>query len=180
MAIFSSFLKQSRTALFVEFLALSVFIAWGDIVTGYEVSFGIFYTLPLIFTVWYCGRWPGFFLSLVIAFMRHWVDIITRHPYSHHWIHVWNESMRFAYMLLIWHGAAVVRSQLESERRQVKNLQGILPICTSCKRIRGKDGYWTEIDSYLRMNSLGEPSAKLCPECSMRYFANQEMRPAAG
>ena len=177
MGLYHRFLDQPKSVLFIEFLLVTIFIALGDCATGYEVSFGLFYTLPLIFTVWYCGRWPGLALGIFTMALRHAVDVITKHPYSHYWIHVWNDGIRVGYMLLIWHGAAITRIKLDRERSQVKTLQGILPICTNCKRIRGKDGYWTEIDSYLRLNSLAEPSAKLCPECSLRHFTEQ-MRPA--
>jgi len=177
MRISDRFIQQSKPALFVEFLVVVLLIAFADYLTGYEVSVGVFYTVPVILAVWFCGKWPGLIMAVLTIAVRHGVDLANRHPFPHPWVHAWNDGIRFANLLLILYGTVAAKFQIEAGRNQIKSLQGILPICTSCKRIRGKDGYWTEIDSYLRAHSLGEPSPKLCPECSMRHFAENKILP---
>ncbi len=47
----------------------------------------------------------------------------------------------------------------------VKTLHGLLPICAGCKRIRNDDGYWSQVESYLKANSEAEFTHGICPEC---------------
>ena len=45
-------------------------------------------------------------------------------------------------------------------------LQGMLPVCTSCKKVRDPRGYWNELESYLRTCAAAEVQESLCPDCS--------------
>ena len=62
---------------------------------------------------------------------------------------------------------ALVRetSAVEEAIAQVQRLRGMLRICSSCKRIRDDDGYWSEIEAYLEQHSEAELSHALCPDC---------------
>ena len=59
---------------------------------------------------------------------------------------------------------------LESAMANIKVLKGLLPICASCKNIRGDDGYWNQIEVYLRENSDLDFSHGICPECAARLY----------
>ncbi len=52
----------------------------------------------------------------------------------------------------------------------VKTLQGLLPICSSCKKIRDDDGYWHQVEEYLREHSELDFSHGLCPDCMKKLF----------
>ena len=52
----------------------------------------------------------------------------------------------------------------------VKTLSGLLPICASCKKIRDDQGYWTQIESYIRDHSEAEFSHGVCPDCAERLY----------
>ena len=60
--------------------------------------------------------------------------------------------------------------ELELALGEVKTLRGLLPICAWCKRIRDDDGYWKQIESYIRDHSEVEFSHGLCPECEKKFF----------
>jgi len=51
---------------------------------------------------------------------------------------------------------------------EIKVLRGILPICASCKRIRGDGGQWEAVESYVREHSQAEFTHGLCPDCAKR------------
>ncbi len=53
---------------------------------------------------------------------------------------------------------------------QVKKLSGLLPICASCKKIRDDQGYWQQIEAYIRDHSEAEFSHSICPECARRLY----------
>ncbi len=53
---------------------------------------------------------------------------------------------------------------------QIKTLSGMLPICSSCKRIRDDQGYWNQIESYVEQHSEAEFSHGICPECAKKIY----------
>jgi len=66
------------------------------------------------------------------------------------------------------------RNRLVSELRhalsEVRILGGLLPICSSCKKIRDDKGYWNQIESYIRDHSEAEFSHSICPECVKKLY----------
>lgn len=56
-------------------------------------------------------------------------------------------------------------SDLEKALTEVKRLQGLLPICSYCKKIRDDQNYWTDVESYLERFSDAEFSHGVCPDC---------------
>lgn len=60
--------------------------------------------------------------------------------------------------------------KLQETLSQVKKLSGFLPICASCKKIRDDEGYWNQIESYIRDRSEAEFSHSICPECAKRLY----------
>ena len=60
--------------------------------------------------------------------------------------------------------------ELKNALEQVKQLSGMLPICSSCKKIRDDKGYWNQIESYIRDHSEAEFSHGICPECSKKLY----------
>ena len=62
---------------------------------------------------------------------------------------------------------------LENQQKalnEVKLLQGLLPICSSCKKVKTSDGYWTAIDEYLSTHRLIDVSHGLCDECLLKIY----------
>jgi PAS domain S-box-containing protein len=73
------------------------------------------------------------------------------------------------------------RKQMEAERerlirelrqalQEVKRLEGILPTCAYCKRIRDDEGEWHQFELYIRDRSAAEFSHGICPECADIHF----------
>jgi hypothetical protein len=53
--------------------------------------------------------------------------------------------------------------------RKIKILEGFLPICANCKKIRNQD-QWEQIEKYISENSLARFSHSLCPECLEKLY----------
>ena len=45
-------------------------------------------------------------------------------------------------------------------------LQGMLPVCTTCKKVRDPQGYWSELETYLRDRASAKVEEALCPDCA--------------
>ena len=64
-------------------------------------------------------------------------------------------------------------SRLEEALARVKQLQGLLPICSYCKRIRDDRNYWQQVESYLGAHADVQFSHSYCPECFERHVRPQ-------
>ncbi|MEE9914153.1 MAG: PAS domain-containing protein [Deltaproteobacteria bacterium] len=62
--------------------------------------------------------------------------------------------------------------ELQQAMKKVKTLSGMLPICSSCKKIRDDQGYWNQIESYISDHSGAEFSHGICPECAKKLYPN--------
>lgn len=56
-------------------------------------------------------------------------------------------------------------NELQDALRNVQILQGLLPICSCCKRIRNDNGYWQQVEEYFMRHSKTKFSHGICPEC---------------
>jgi phosphoserine phosphatase RsbU/P len=55
--------------------------------------------------------------------------------------------------------------ELETALSRVKQLQGLLPICSYCKKIRSDHDYWEQVDTYITKHSEVAFSHSICPAC---------------
>lgn len=63
--------------------------------------------------------------------------------------------------------------ELETALKEVKRLNGLLPICASCKKIRDDSGYWRQVERYLEEYSEARFSHGMCPECSETLYGDK-------
>ena len=71
-------------------------------------------------------------------------------------------------------------SQLQAALDNVKQLHGLLPICSYCKRIRADDRYWQQVESYIAERSDAQFSHSICPPCFARLEAELDAASATG
>ncbi len=56
--------------------------------------------------------------------------------------------------------------ELENALEKIRTLKGLLPICAKCKKIRDDQGYWLQVEDYIRRHSKADFSHGLCPDCA--------------
>ena len=61
--------------------------------------------------------------------------------------------------------------ELQTALSNVKQLRGLLPICSYCKRIRGDDQYWQQVEGYIAEHSDAQFSHGICPPCYEKVSA---------
>lgn len=59
--------------------------------------------------------------------------------------------------------------ELEKALTQVRRLEGLLPICSYCKRIRNEQDYWERVDAYISQHANVRFSHNICPECYEKH-----------
>jgi len=62
--------------------------------------------------------------------------------------------------------------ELQDALAEIKTLRGIIPICSSCKKIRDDEGYWEQVEVYVRDRSEAEFSHSICPECAKKLYGD--------
>ena len=60
--------------------------------------------------------------------------------------------------------------QLETALNDVRTLKGFIPICASCKKVRDDEGYWSQIEEYVRDRSEAEFTHGICPDCMKKMY----------
>jgi len=60
--------------------------------------------------------------------------------------------------------------ELQQALSEIKTLQGFLPICANCKKIRDDEGYWQQIEKYVEERSDARFSHGICPECAKKLY----------
>jgi len=58
-----------------------------------------------------------------------------------------------------------LNSELETALKEVKQLSGLLPICSHCKKICDEEGSWKQMEVYIDEHSEARFSHGICPEC---------------
>ncbi|HSR11148.1 MAG TPA: hypothetical protein VLS90_06855 [Thermodesulfobacteriota bacterium] len=61
-------------------------------------------------------------------------------------------------------------AELQDAMARVKTLSGLLPICSSCKKIRDDRGYWNQLEAYLLDHSEAKFTHSFCPECMKNLY----------
>ncbi len=140
-----------------------------DFATGYELSFSVFYTIPVGIGAWYAGKRLGYLVCLMSAMTWFAADETLGHQYTHPIIPFWNAGVRLGFFAIIAFLLDRLRRSLEVQTvlAQEGALTGIMNARTfrkACNGVfqpasrRGRSlalGY-LDLDGFKRLNdSLG-------------------------
>lgn len=92
--------KLGRFAI-VFSLILLLLVAMLDSLTGYELSFSLFYLLPVVVVTWHKGSRWGLFFALLAGLVWYQVDARTGYAYSNPFIIYWNAAIRFCFFGIV-------------------------------------------------------------------------------
>ena len=67
-------------------------------------------------------------------------------------------------------------NNLQEALTRVKTLNGLLPICSCCKKIRDDQGYWHQVEIYVRDHSGADFSHGICPDCISTHYPEYDRR----
>jgi PAS domain S-box-containing protein len=65
---------------------------------------------------------------------------------------------------------ADLNARLQESLDHIKTLSGLLPICANCKKIRNDQGYWEQVETYIKQHSDAEFTHGLCPDCLKELY----------
>lgn len=119
--------KQTVPFSLIFGLALVISLGVIDKITGPEISFSIFYLLPIIFVTWLSNKWIGILISIASAITWLLADLMSGQTYSHWLIPYWNAFMRLGFFMIIIYILLRLKSALELEKMfsRIDSLTGV-------------------------------------------------------
>lgn len=159
-------LYRVETRFFCIFIAVIVLLV--DYITGVHIRFPIFYVLPVAMAAWQEDAKLAYVFSMLLPLARVCFNFFWRTPnFSPVMINAPVIMLALAYYGYLIHGIALHKKALES---RVRVLEGILPICASCKRIRNEKGEYEQVENYVSEHSDVSFSHTICPECGKKLY----------
>jgi hypothetical protein len=80
------------------------------------------------------------------------------------------ESVDTGVDIIILVGFATLIHKTLLQRRQIRVLEGMLPICSFCKRIRDEDGQWRQLEAFITERSAALFSHTFCEQCGRTHY----------
>lgn len=111
---------SERSTFFLVVLGLASILVLGvvDYLTGPEISFSVFYLLPISLITWLLGKRGGMAMSVAGAASWFAADWLTGHIYVHSAIPYWNATVRLGFFFIVTH----ILSGLKSSRERQEEL----------------------------------------------------------
>lgn len=144
MKLFPFLNRGSRGFFFVMGTLLTILIALVDFLTGVEISFSIFYLIPVGLVSWYVGRTPGIVFAVIAAMAWFWADVAPGHVYASPEIPYWNAAVRFGIFLVVSfvltqrknaeQRVTTMMRKLEDQNRQITVLEQAGHLLQACSQ----------------------------------------------
>jgi hypothetical protein len=149
-------------------LAVALVVLGLDYYTGRAVQFPIAYVIPVGLAAWKRKWVPAYGMTVLLPALR----LLFHIP--------WHEASVLAFesinlpitaLSLAFYVYLIGRTSRQTQelQRKVRKLEGILPICAACKRIRNEDGVYEPMERYISARSEASFTHGLCPECLPKY-----------
>jgi hypothetical protein len=160
--------KAGGIVLAVAFLSVT-----SSVVLSWTTMYGHWWAISLlavILVAWRWGSWTGLLaaaaitaLSTTLMFLvRSDPRVIARDNLGY---------LAMAGFIAVCVGVAGnLLRRLRLANEEIKRLQGLLPICASCKKIRDEEGSWHQLEAFIVNHSEARFTHGYCPECAHRLF----------
>jgi len=163
----------TNTKLFPAYwCALGLLILIGDYLSGPTIQFPILYLVPVALASWHNGKWWGLGFAVVMPCIRLYfymtVWTVSLEPLDS----VLNTMIRMT--ILTTFAFLIDRTAWQTRKlsQRVRVLEGILPVCSFCKKIRDQQGQWHSMERFITERSEAQFSHGFCPECGERHYGD--------
>lgn len=120
--------RLPKWSVFVLSALLVLVLGLLDYLTGEEISFSIFYLLPVSLTAWYVDTNAGVLLGIASAAAWFIADMTTAQTYSNIAIPIWNAVVRLGFFLIVVFAIAVIKGAYTKEQdlARMDSLTGVV------------------------------------------------------
>jgi hypothetical protein len=137
-----------------------------DYATGPNPQAPFLYFFPVALAAWYSGRTPALLLSLVMPLMHFLFIRNLASNLGGPEVLAVQTVLRAVLIGLLGVWLARLAEHERAIETRVQQLEGLLSICSFCKKIRNQDGEWEVLERFISTRSQAEFSHAVCPSCT--------------
>ncbi len=122
------------------------------------------------------NRKAGIIMSVISTVTIISTDILAGKVIQNYFIDSWNLFIHFSFFTIVVYlihqermssdENEILVLKLQKALDEIKTLSGLLPVCSSCKKIRDDNGHWKQIELFISDNTNAEFRHSICPECN--------------
>ena len=153
-------------------IAMASLLLIADYFAGPFIQFPVSYLIPVAYVSWYRGRRWGLIFAIVMPLIRFYFNIAL-------WTVPWTiveASINALIRIVVFTSFALIIDRTAFQTRtltkEVSVLEGLLPICSFCRKIRDENNQWQVMEKYISDRSSASFTHGICPECLRRHFPN--------
>jgi hypothetical protein len=149
----------------LHWIVASAAILLFEYLTGPFIQLSILFILPVALATATHGRLFGAMVALALPLLR--LSFFLRWDLASSWqLKLADTAVDMAVLMAF----ALLIDQIIRQQRAIRVLEGMLPICSFCKRIRDEGGRWQQLESYIGQRSRARFSHTFCPECGRKHY----------
>jgi len=149
----------------IHWISLSVVILIADYATGPFIQFPILFVFPVALATAGQGKALGASVGAVLPLLR--LSFYAEWPLPSSWA---LEIVDTLIDVVILVATAFLIDRIVRQEREIQVLEGLLPVCSFCKRIRDENGEWRQMEVYIAARSGARFSHTFCRECGQRHY----------
>lgn len=143
-----------------HWVVATVLILLVDYMTGPFIQFPILFMVPVAIATAAQGLIAGSIVAALLPLLR--LSFFLRWDLPSSWLLEWIDTGVDVAILV---GFAALLHKTLLQRRQIRVLEGMLPICSFCKRIRDENGQWRQLEVFITERSDALFSHTFCEQC---------------
>jgi hypothetical protein len=160
---------------FISLIVVLGTVGIADYLTGYEVSFAMFYLVPVAGAAWFVSRRAGLLIAALAAVTWMIADKAGGHIYSNPFFFWWNGVNRLAIGVAVAIFGNALHARIDEQRRLIFGLRRALltlselsaqiPVCPICSRLRDDQEYRASLQQFLATHHDPRSLGRSCPAC---------------
>jgi hypothetical protein len=136
-----------------------------DYATGPYIQLALLFLLPVALATASQGLVVGLGVAVALPILR--LSFFAKWALPASWtLQIVDTSIDVALLVAI----ALMVDYIVRQDREIQVLEGLLPICSFCKRIRDEQGEWRQLETYIAARSLARFSHTFCRDCGRREY----------
>jgi hypothetical protein len=160
--------RRVHPAIWVGVAAVMI---WSDYAGGLRY-FPVLYVIPVTLAAWFSGRLPAVVLATIVPIVRLMLISFSADATDSIVPSILETLARGVVVLFLALWIARLAELERALERRVRILEGMLPICAFCKKIRNDGGEWERLEGYIMRRSEAQFSHSICPTCCEEHYAH--------